>query len=70
MYFLNSISTTNEIWVHHYTHESKEPAAMETRRFSKKAMPLAGKIMSSFSWDSHGNLKQNFLSNKKKHYTR
>jgi histone-lysine N-methyltransferase SETMAR len=56
--FLRRFITVDEIWIHHYTPESKQQSKQWTEAGSvpKKtsSVPLAGKVMASVFWDAEG----------------
>src|SRR5436190_12976832 len=57
--FLRRFITMDEIWVHHFTPETKEQSKQWTAREESapkkaKTVPSAGKVMASVFWDARG----------------
>jgi hypothetical protein len=64
--FLQRIVTGDEIWVYHYQPETKRwsmqwkhPSSPIVKKF--KTQPLAGKLMLTIFWDSHGSILETYL---------
>jgi histone-lysine N-methyltransferase SETMAR len=59
-------ATANEIWIHHYTPETKQQSKQwtargETALKKTKTVSLTGKVMTTVFWDSHGILLIDYL---------
>lgn len=52
--FWRRLVTVDEIWVHHYIPESKEQSKQWKDEHAPKTVSLAGKIMATVFWDTHG----------------
>ena len=67
--FLRRFVTVDETWIHHYTPEIKEHSKEWTspERAPKKAKTVAsvGKVMSTVSWNSQGNIFTDYLEKAK-----
>ena len=61
----------DEIWIHHFTPESKRSSSEWTapgvpRPKRLKAQQSAGKVMASVFWDAHGIILIDYLEKEKK----
>ena len=64
--FFRRYITMDEVWIHHYTPESKRQSSKwtttgESRLNRPKTQQLAGKVMASVSWDGKGIIYIDYL---------